>query len=268
MIENKPGTNAQEHQLAFEIEHARDYGEYLIQSQAAILGVARSLIKTAAPVRVYPAEKDCFLHTRMLALTPDSSYCILDVDVDVDEKINQRVQGARKLIFAAFEENVKVQFLVDRVWLSSHEGLPAFFVRVPERLLRLQRRRFHRVYPVEGSVKFHVSLRDGEGRGQQCHLPLFDISAGGVGLFATLEQARLLEDKPLLTDCELILPDGEVVVVSVSTRNLMHMTTRVGAHRVRIGCQFAGLSEAKTARVEHWVRRIEREQRARALGLA
>ena len=262
----KSAKEAKEAPLLFEIERADQYSEYLIDSKTAILGICRSLIRTGSAVRVYPGQKKTFMNTTMLALSADSKYFI--IDVDRDKEINRRLQSSRKMIVSAYDKNVNVQFMLSKLWLSTHEGYPAFFGAVPDLVLRLQRREFHRVYPVDDGLKLRTSLKDSDGNLRPHDMRLFDISIGGVGLIANGEQASFLEHNPVLRDCEVNLPGEGDLCATVNVRNVFHITTRSGAHRVRVGCQFEGLSRAQTEMVERFVVRMDRERLARERGLA
>jgi len=54
---------------------------------------------------------------------------------------------SQRIAFVAFLNQVKAQFVVPHAEPTTWEGLPAIRVRVPDSVLRLQRREYYRIQP-------------------------------------------------------------------------------------------------------------------------
>ena len=81
---------------------------------------------------------------------------VLDVNEGFEELILDRTSDAvaqksiyasKQLVVVAFLDNVKLQFSVGTAEAVEHHGRPAFRVRFPQQLLRMQRRSSHRRQP-------------------------------------------------------------------------------------------------------------------------
>ena len=122
----------------FELEQIDDYSQYLLHTRMEILAVLRTLIQKNALVTVHFDRGNAFFLTSILSIEPDANRIL--VDVGSDEEINTRALQADKLILTAVVDKIKVQFSIASLARTEHEGRPAFVGRIPDTLLRLQRR--------------------------------------------------------------------------------------------------------------------------------
>lgn len=250
----------------FEIEQPSQYAEYMIGSVPDIVAVLRSLIRTQAPVRVYFDDKKTFLLTSIVALVDDNNAIILDADGD--ESINRSAAGARGLILTTSDRNVKIQFVLNRISPVRHGSIPSFKSKLPKRVLRLQRRKFHRLFPIDDRIKLNAMIPRADGHLRRTELRLTDISAGGLGLTMSVEDSAFFAEGAELKDCRLTLPGEQSFSTTLCVRWLFTMTSASGAQRVRVGCEFVGLSSVQVEAVERCVHRVERERKARERGFA
>ena len=252
---------------SFELEQSDDYSQYLLYSRSEILAVLRSLIQKGAMITVYFDQGRSFLLTAMIALVSDNKGFVLDIGSD--DEMNRRALQAKKLIFTALIDKVKIQFSLDKITAVNFEGRKSFFGNIPDKLLRLQRREYFRLStPIANPLRLHTTLSRPDGSLFQAEFPLIDISGGGVGLTVSLEQAKLFERGALLYDCRLMLPEEGLLVATLCVRNLFNVTTRSGAHYVRVGCEFTDLPPARLTLVQRYITRVERERKARLNGMA
>ena len=251
----------------FELEQAGEYSQFLLHSTSEILAVLRSLIQKGAMITVYFDQGRSFLLTTMLSLKSDNREFILDLGSN--EEMNRRALLANKLILTTIIDKVKVQFSVKKLAHTQFEGRAAFLGTLPETLLRLQRREYFRLStPIVNPVKITAVAARPDKSALHVELPLLDVSGGGVGLMATLDHAQLFARGTTLTDCKMMLPEEGLLVVTLCVRNLFDVTTRSGAHYVRMGCEFVNLSGARLNMVQRYITRVERERKARLSGLA
>ena len=250
----------------FELEQSDAYSQYLLYSKSEILAVLRSMIQKGAMITVYFDQGRSFLLTSIIKLSADNNEFILDLGSD--NEMNRRALLAKKLIFTAMIDKVKIQFSLSKLVQTQSDGRPAFLGKVPEKLLRLQRREFFRLStPIANPLKLHTTLRRADGSAMQIEFPLLDISGGGAGLTVSLEQAQLFQKGDMLNDSKLMLPDEGLLISTLCVRNLFDVTTRSGSHFVRVGCEFTNLPPARLTLVQRYITRIERERKARLTGL-
>ena len=251
----------------FELEQPDDYSQYLLHSRSEILAVLRSLIQKGALITVYFDQGKSFLLTSMLALNADNQGLVLDLGSNAE--MNERALKAEKLILTTVVDKVKIQFSLSTLEATQYDGRSAFFGRIPDTLLRLQRREYFRLAtPIANPIKLATTIRRADNSALQVSLSLLDISGGGVGLMVATDQAKLLERGNTLNECRLTLPDEGLLVTSLCVRNMFDVTTRSGTRYVRVGCEYVGMTSARLAMVQRYITRVERERKARLSGLA
>ncbi len=250
-----------------EIEQTDEYSRYLLYSRTEILAVLRTLIQKVALITVHFDQGKSFLLTSMLAFTEDQHGFILDVGADPE--MNQKAVLANRLILTAVVDKVKIQFRAEGLSLTSHEGRPAFQGKLPDALLRLQRREFFRLStPIATPVMMNAVVRRPDGSALSVDIPLFDISGGGVGLMVSPEVAGYLQKGEVLSDCRIRLPDEGLLVAKLVIRNKFDVTTRSGGQFVRAGCEFIEIPPSRLNMVQRYITRVERERKARLSGLS
>ncbi len=267
MAENDVLEGTEQSPPKFELDQSDNYSQFLLHSKSEILAVLRSLLKKATMITVHFDQGHSFLLTSIIGLNADNREFVLDVGSD--EEMNRRALMAKRLIFTSIIDKVKVQFSLNKLSPTTSEGRAAFLATVPDTVLRLQRREFYRLStPVANPVKLKATVRRADDSALQIELPLTDISGGGVGLMATLDQARLFQRGDTLNECKLNLPDEGLLVATLCVRNLFEVTTRSGSHFARIGCEFVGLPAPRLTMVQRYITRVERERKARMTGMS
>lgn len=251
----------------FELDQSDDYSQFLLHSKAEIFAVLRALLKKGAMITVHFDQGQSFLLTSIISLSADNRELVLDIGSD--EEMNRRALLAKRLIFTSIIDKVKVQFSLNKLSSTTSDGRTAFLATVPDAVLRLQRREFYRLStPVVNPVKLKATLRRADDSVLRVELPLTDISGGGVGLMATVDQALLFRRGDTLNECNLMLPDEGLLVATLCVRNLFDVTTRSGSHFTRIGCEFVGLPAPRLTMVQRYITRVERERKARMTGMS
>ena len=251
----------------FELEQIDEYSQYVLHSATEIVAVLRSVLQKEALITVHFDQGASFFLTSMLSLSPESGQFVIDVGSNAE--MNRRALLASRLIFTTLIDKVKVQFSVDRLQSTESQGRPAFFGKIPERLLRLQRREFFRLaMPIANPVKLCATVKDAAHGVRTLDAPLLDISGGGLGLMVTPDQAACLDQGLMLENCKIMLPGEGLLVATLCVRNQFDVTARNGAHFRRIGCEYIALPPARLTAIQRYITRIERERKARFNGLA
>ena len=168
--------------LKFELLQADDYSQYLLREKTDILFNLRGLLQKRAMISAFiDASADSFL-TALLAVTPDERHLILDAAAD--DSLNRRVEGAEQLICVAQLEKIKIQFAAREIVRFPFEGHEAFRVRMPDVVLRLQRREYYRLTaPISHSLSCLIPVAEGESaRPRSVEASVIDISGGGIAV--------------------------------------------------------------------------------------
>jgi len=250
-----------------ELEQIDDYSSYLLHSPAEILSVLRSLIQKGALITVYFDQGQSFILTSLIALNPEKGEIVLDLGSN--EEMNRRALLTNKLIFTTQIDKVKIQFSLQKLTQTQHEGRAAFRGAMPEALLRLQRREYFRLStPIANPILLNMTVARGDGSKMSVDLPLLDISGGGIGVMTTPAQASLFQRGDQLDDWRINLPNEGLLSVRLCVRNAFDVTTRTGLRHVRVGCEFVNLPSLRLTMVQRYITRIERERKAKLNGLA
>ena len=232
-----------------------DLAPFTVYSRVEIVSLLESLRNAGALATVYFDENTGFAVTLLLAVNPEFEEVVFDNASD--PATQRRLMQADALTFVAFVENIKLQFTAHKAEPTMFEGKPAFRVRLPEHVLRLQRRDFFRVRtPV--SRPAHCLVPYGADKKQYEKLRLLDISVGGVAVITYPEKFELVAGTRI-DDCYLDLPGVGSVSVSVKVRHLAPLPKDDKARAV--GCEFVGVAPMSRTLIQRYVNKLDAEQR-------
>lgn len=243
-----------------ESEAAED-SPFLLRARVDIAAVLRDVVRTRGLATVhFGSDQQDALLTPLLKF--DSTAGEIVFDCSGAERLNKGVLRAAKLVFVSSHDKVKIRFTTGPARLVEHEGAKAFCVRMPESMLRLQRREFYRVLaPVARPVRCIVPLEDEKGA-RSVEARLHDISQGGVALIVPPGELPLTLGARY-ERCRILLPDAGNVVVTLQTANLSEMHLLNGKSAVRVGCEFVRPSTSALALIQRYIMRLESEKKAR-----
>ncbi len=255
------------HTPSFELENVDLYRQYLLSSRMEILYILRTLQKRGCMSTVHFDNGQSFFLTWILEVSDDGNTLVLDVGAD--PAINEKALKSPRLIVTANLDRIKTQFRLHNLERINFEGRTAFRAALPEEILRLQRREYFRVvtslvHPVYCLIPAHTE----EGVALKMHLPLLDISGGGISLKCPLRQAGMLKTGSFCQDCRLELPEDGIVPVTLSVRSAYSHATTGHDQFMRIGAEFVSLSANHLATIQRFITRLERERKARESGIS
>jgi flagellar brake protein len=235
-----------------------DSAKYLVHSRYEIIALLRAIIDCRALVTVYFNQGRDSLVTNLLSVNPDFEEVVFDIGSQADA--NRRLLGSNALTVVTFVDHVKIQFSTQRAEQTAFEGKPALRLRLPQSLLRLQRREHYRLSPpVTNPIKCIVSqLLDRAGKPVEYRI--VDISCGGVGLLVEPHQMRP-ELGRTLKDCRIDLAEIGPVNTGLVIRNTVEIPGRVEGQRY--GCQFVDIPGTHVNLIQRYINNVQRERRAR-----
>ena len=238
-----------------ELEH------YMLYSRGEIAAILGRMSRDKTLVTVYTGDNGEFSVTMIMSVDAEFDEVLLDMPVSADAQA--RLLASRDLVFVIFFDNIKVQFRAGLAKAAVFESRPAFRVRLPNEMLRLQRREFFRVRtPITGQAKCLVPVSSGNAKYES--LPLINISVGGLGVMNYPQNFELTVGETV-NNCFLDLPGVGPVNVSFRVVNIYDSDEKSGARRC--GCEFVDLTTQARTMVQRYVNRVEAEQR-KALGTA
>ena len=238
---------------------ALDHERYQVHSRIEIAALLRAVAESHIAVTVYFNQGAEFIVTNVLDVNPEFEELILDLGAD--DAANRRLLKSTRMTVVTFLDHIRLQFQAQRAEETTHEQLPALRIRLPEMLLRLQRRNFYRIRtPVAKPIA--ASFPDPADRGRRVSLRIFDLSCGGVALVAG-EGEIALEPGTILSDCRIDLPEVGVLNTALEVRNAAKHEEGARMNLRRYGCQFVGLAPALASAVQRYITRTERERAQR-----
>lgn len=237
-----------------EILQPEAFSQYLLREKREIAFVLRQLGARRAMISAYYGHAQAFILSTVIDVAPDDKYFYLDLGTDEAAIGEALAQG--HLLCAAQLDKVKIQFPLEHIERTQHEGFPALRARLPELLLRLQRREYYRLSaPSLDALNCQIPLRDG----RRINAQILDISGGGLAIMAPPE-GQELEVGARFENCRLELPEGPPITVSLEVRNMYRMVTRGGREVLRAGCQLIELRTAEANLIQRYILKAERER--------
>lgn len=226
---------------------------FFLLGRMEILNVLNDLIPRREPVMVYFNAGHDFFLTTLLEARPEA----LIFDLGGDLKANLRLVESPGCVLVASPDGIRVQFSGGRARRFSWGGSDAFWVPLPERVVRLQRRESYRILlPVAKALMVSLFADDGHNLGEW---PMHDLSVGGLG--ATMSGHPDLEPGQTIGSVRFVLPNHRAIECSGLVRHITPVTDRRRGTRYCVGFAFSGLPRAMEVAIQRYVIKIEHERR-------
>ncbi len=241
-----------------------DLNAFRVRSRREVIALLRSIGGRNQLVRMVINQGQDTIVTSILHIDETNDTVLLDCAPTAI--MNQRVLDSEKLSFETVLQNIRILFSSTAAESCVHDGLPAFLIPLPTSIVRLQRREFYRVRtPVSNPVHCTISVKT-EDQVIPVTTTLHNISGGGISI---VDEKKLIDASIGRTyqSCRLDLPGG-AVTVDLQIRNLQEVTLTNGKVVNRIGCEFVDPSNGALGAVQKYITKLERDQNAKATGLA
>ncbi len=231
---------------------------YAVYSRVEVLALLRQMIEEGVLTNVYYDAGGGFFLTALLSVNPDFEELV--VDAAPDPAVQRRLLEARRLVFVSFVHGVKLQFEAVRAEETMFDGRGALRVRLPERVIRMQRREFFRVRPL-ASRPVHCQVHDPE-TDVTTTWRVLDISGGGLAL-ACGSGERPFALGMELPDCVIELFGEGPIAAALRVRSI-ELAQREGESR--IGCEFMSIAPQARLGLQRYINRVEAEHRKAVAG--
>ncbi len=235
---------------------APDLERYWLYARIEILAWANRLCAERVPMTIYwGGDGECAVSQ---ILEVDDVRNELMLDMPSLPELQAKLMAAAELVCVAFVDNIKVQFSARSLQRSTSGGYAALRVRLPERLLRLQRREYFRVRTPD-TLSASCLVPYAGDRGQYESLRVLDLSVGGMAMLA---YPRHFDPNAagVIDHCFLDLPGVGTVTVRM---HVAHVEEAGEGQPRRCGCEFVDLSPQARMMLQRYVQRIDIEQRNR-----
>jgi c-di-GMP-binding flagellar brake protein YcgR len=186
-------------------------------------------------------------------LDVNASYEELILDCAADRTAQGALYKAREVVVVAFLENAKLQFTVTGAEATTHQSRPAFRVRLPQQVLRLQRRSTVRQQPLPARPATCLVPVPGENARYES-VRVLDLSTGGLAMLAHPIQFDPPTDR-VLEPCYLDLPEVGQITVALRVRYVDTLAGDGGGRR--FGCEFVDLGGPALRTLQRYMNRLE-----------
>lgn len=235
---------------------------FLVTSKVGIANSLRSMAKQNTMVYVSKAGSDTGKISAILDV--DTNRGVFILDYTSDKAFNQQLTRPGNLHFNASVDSVKIQFsLRDSARTIQFEGRPAYELKIPEEIYRIQRRQHFRI---EIPVSSNVQLTTKDNANKVVSFKLRDISAGGLALFDTEDILTDAEIGKEYKDCTLLLEELGQVKTNLIVRRVSFQGANPDKKIKVVACEFSDMSNYDQITVQNYIGRLERQQNARRRG--
>lgn len=236
-----------------------DYSKFAVNWKKEIVFLLRAIMEKGGLLSAHFDHGKNFILTSILGVDADRDEVILDFGAT--EALNLRILESDRIIFVTSHDKVKVQFIADRIEKTRFEGRDAFRIKLPESLIKLQRREYFRVTtPIANPLKCIVPIEND----RKVEMTIVDISIGGIGV--VLPHGDMVFEKGMtFPGCQLALPGIGNIAAILEIRSVFDATLRNGQPSKRAGCQWVDLSASMQSMIQRYIIKVERERRAMEL---
>jgi c-di-GMP-binding flagellar brake protein YcgR len=238
---------------------SQDNERYLVHSRLEITAILRSLIEHSALVTVYFGDRSEFIVTALLTINPEFEELIFDYGAD--DVLNARLLESSRLTLVTQLDHIRVQFVASRAEATTFQEMPAFRIRLPDALTRLQRRENYRVkVPMSQRVTCTLHLDPADSR-RSVAIRICDVSGGGIALVDFPPSLELVPGT-VYPDCHIDLREIGRVTTDIEIVHVMEKASRNAVKTRLCGCRFRNMPNAMLTLIQRYINKIERDQKA------
>lgn len=236
-----------------------DYSKYSINWKKEIVYLLRAIMEKGGLLSAHFDRGKNFILTSIIGIDADREEVFLDFGAT--EALNLKILESDRIIFVTTHDKVKVQFVADRIEKTRFEDRNAFRIKLPESLIKLQRREYFRVTtPIANPLKCIVPIEND----RKIEMTIVDISIGGIGV--TLPQCDIAFTRGMVfSGCHLALPGIGNIVGTLEIRSVFDVTLRNGQPSKRAGCMLVDLPASMQSMIQRYIIKVERERRSMEL---
>lgn len=233
---------------------------YTVNSSLEILLLLLSIKQHKLLVNLSIPGSGTFIITSILAVNENSRTVIFDCAQN--ETLNRRFSQIDSADFSVNLDGVYINFATGKIDLCDFESRPALKIELPRSVVRLQRREYFRitmpiVHPVYCLIRPPADAED-----KPVITNVMDLGCGGISLSET--SGRLdAEIGMVFPDCEIQLPETEIIATTLEVRNSAQTRLRNGTTKTRFGCRFVDLPKPMAKLLQQYITQYEREWRNR-----
>lgn len=226
---------------------------YFLLGRMEILNVLNDLIHRRELVTVYFNGGRDALITTLLEARPDG----LIFDLSGDRDANAKLPASRTCVFVSRLNGIRIQFACTQPQRFNWGGTAAYWVPLPERVIRLQRRESYRILmPIARPLTVKLYSENSAVFGEW---PVNDLSVGGLGF-------NLLGEPPFelgesIARIFLTLGKQRAIGCGAVIRHATHVADKFDGPHYRVGMSFTDLPPETAVAIQRFIIKVELERR-------
>lgn len=225
--------------------------KFFLLGQREILGALNDLAHWREPVTVYFNDGQQFIVTMILSARSDG----LVFDIGGDARSNKLLEKARTCVFLAHPDGIRVQFSGTDPQRFMWGDQDAFWVPIPTRIIRMQRREYFRnQLPIVDPLM--VKLFDDQGH-MIANWPIYDLSVGGFSVQLSGPPELKLQDR--IAKILIVLGARNVVHCEGVVRHITPLD-RSKTGKYRVGFSFQKLPHSMDVAIQKHINQLEYER--------
>lgn len=227
--------------------------KYCITSAREIVFTLRDISERRRPVALYYGNANEFILATLLFVETHGLW----LEQSPDGATNQNISASDDLIVVGSHLNVKIQFSSGKPSMEEHRGYQTFFMPLPDKLFRLQRREYFRLStPAANPLKCVIASNLKTSKLPR-EVTIMDISVSGVGLICAEEDTELLHGASY-PDCRIDLPEFGTIIGKIVVKNMAVLTGASGQSFKRAGCELLNLDNPSKVLLHRYVLHLQR----------
>lgn len=228
-----------------------------IHSKIDIVHLLQEIMQKNTLVTLYFDQSNRFILTSIIAVNNKKDEML--IDYGVEPEFNELALKSTNLIFITSQNRIKIEFDCNQIRTTLFENRDVFAVKLPESLIRMQRRSYYRIpTPITKPLKCIIPIAKKEVP-FKAEITLIDISCGGIGV---IDHHPVISFEPgiIYHNCQINLPEFGSITASIEVKTTYEITLKNGQLCKRAGCQFIGLPTEMEAMVQRYITKHEQSR--------
>jgi c-di-GMP-binding flagellar brake protein YcgR len=241
--------------LKIEVFANDEENDFILHDPKEITAVLRDIVTHRNRVALYFNDDNSMVLTMLLAVDETGIW----VDAAPSPLDNRHIERSNRIVFVSTHNQAKVQWVSTETTQALYENTAAFFLPLPRKLLRLQRRDYYRLLTSEPNALTCLIRPIPEQSHIHHKATVMDISIGGVALVCK-EDSVELQPGMQYQNCEIDLPDIGTISTTIEVKNTFEVTSRTGKVTRRAGCVFVKPSGEVSKMLQRYVALMQQQQ--------
>ncbi|MDR4517453.1 MAG: flagellar brake protein [Nitrosomonas sp.] len=228
-----------------------------IHSKIEIFHILQKIMRKNTLVTLYFDQSNRFILTSIIAI--DNNQDEMLVDYGLEPEINESTLNSTNLTFITSQDRIKIEFTCNQIRSTHYENREVFAVKLPESLIRMQRRSYYRIpAPITKPLKCIIPIPQKEVP-FKAEIALIDISCGGIGV---IDHHPVISFEPgiIYHDCQINLRGFGTIIATIEVKTTYEITLKNGQLCKRAGCKFINLPTEMETMVQRFITKHEQER--------